>query len=49
MKKLRPFQKAIETHISYIAAQLAKLAPNLCCEEDEDEEHCDCMAECGAG
>ena len=49
VKRLRPFQKAIETHIRYIAAQLPKLAPNLCCDEDEDEQHCGCMAECRAG
>ena len=27
VKKLRPFQEAVETHLSYITSQLAVLAP----------------------
>jgi rubrerythrin len=49
VKRLRPFQKAVETHIRYIASELPKLAPDLCCEADDEEEYCGCMAECGTG
>jgi hypothetical protein len=42
VKKLRPFQKAVRTHISYIAAKLPELAPNLCCDMAEEEQCCSC-------
>jgi hypothetical protein len=42
VKKLRPFQKAVKTHMTYIAAKLRELAPNLCCDADQDEQCCVC-------
>ena len=42
VKKLRPFQSAVETHISYIATQLAMLAPHLSFSSEEAEESCVC-------
>jgi rubrerythrin len=48
VRKLLPFQKAVDSHIAYISEQLPRLAPNLCCEDDEDEQCCNCVAECGA-
>jgi hypothetical protein len=40
VKKLRPFQDAIETHINYITAQLAVLAPHLAFECAAEEPAC---------
>jgi hypothetical protein len=48
VKKLRPFEKAVEAHLFYIGEQLPKLAPSLCCEEEADENCCQCLVECGA-
>jgi hypothetical protein len=46
VKKMLPFQKAVDEHLSYIAEELPILAPNLCCEEDESEPCQGCVAEC---
>jgi hypothetical protein len=48
VKKLRPFKKAVEKHLLYIAEQLPKLAPSLCGECEEEEECCQSLAECAA-
>jgi hypothetical protein len=42
VKKLQPFRRAVEKHIKYIAAKLPELAPDLCCDSDEDEQCCSC-------
>lgn len=40
VKKLRPFQEAVETHLSYITSQLAVLAPHLTFEKQPEEPTC---------
>jgi rubrerythrin len=44
VKKLRPFQKAVETHLNYIRSQLSTLAPHLAFERETPEPSC-----CGEG
>ena len=45
VKKLRPFQKAVETHISYIATQLPKLRPT-CAAKRTRTNNTATLAEC---
>lgn len=40
VKKLRPFQTAVETHINYITSQIAELAPHLPFVREETEPSC---------
>jgi hypothetical protein len=45
VKKLQPFQTAVETHIGYIAAQLAELTPHLSLGSDGMKPACSCSGE----
>jgi hypothetical protein len=45
VKRLRPFQDAVDSHMSYISAQLAQLTPHLSLDATCAELPCSCCAE----